>query len=131
MSDIHKVAVIGATGMLGIPVTQALVAAGYAVTALVRNAPSARRVLPPEVALVEADARDGARWRGVVTGGDFHEVTVATLACGAMALSHPRFGGRGVLPPSRVVGPTALFDALAPLGVTWRIGRIDTTRPSR
>jgi len=70
MSDIHKVAVIGATGMLGIPVTKALLEAGFAVTALVRNPQAARRVLPPEVALVEADVRDVDSLRRGLAGQD-------------------------------------------------------------
>ncbi len=66
MSAITKIAVVGATGMLGIPVTAALVEAGFTVTALVRNPQAARRVLPPEVALVEADVRDeGSLQRGL------------------------------------------------------------------
>ncbi len=53
-----KIAVIGATGMLGMPVVSALLRAGFQVTALVRNRESARRVLPPETRLVEADICD-------------------------------------------------------------------------
>jgi uncharacterized protein YbjT (DUF2867 family) len=41
--------------MLGRPLTQELVAAGFAVTALVRNVAQARQLLPPEVALVPGD----------------------------------------------------------------------------
>lgn len=53
-----KIAVIGATGMLGIPVVAGLVEAGYEVTALVRNPENARRVLPAEVRLLKADVAD-------------------------------------------------------------------------
>jgi hypothetical protein len=79
---------------------------------------------PPRFAIVvEADARDGARWRGQVEGGDYHAVTVATLVFAARALASPEFAGRGVLPPSMAVDPSALFDALSPLGVTCRVAR--------
>ncbi len=37
MKPIKKIAMIGATGMLGIPVAIALLEAGFEVTALVRN----------------------------------------------------------------------------------------------
>ncbi len=70
MSDIKKVAVIGATGMLGIPVTRALVAAGFSVTALVRNVEKAKCVLPPEVVLVEADVGDEDSLRRGLAGHD-------------------------------------------------------------
>ncbi|HEX9881065.1 MAG TPA: NmrA family NAD(P)-binding protein [Hyphomicrobium sp.] len=70
MSESHTVAVIGATGMLGIPVTRALVEAGFTVTALVRNPVAAKRVLPPEVALVEADVRDEDSLRRGLAGQD-------------------------------------------------------------
>jgi len=70
VSDIQKVAVIGGTGMLGVPVTQALVAAGYSVTALVRNPEKARRLLPPDVALVEADVSDEDSLRRGLIGQD-------------------------------------------------------------
>ena len=44
MKPIRKIAVIGATGMLGIPVAIALMEAGFEVTALARNVEQARRV---------------------------------------------------------------------------------------
>ena len=68
--DVRKIAVIGATGMLGQPVTRALVAAGFEVTALVRNVTAARRTVPPEVALVHADASDEASLRRGLAGQD-------------------------------------------------------------
>ena len=46
---LKKIAVIGATGMLGIPVVAELVEDGFEVTALVRNPERARRVLPAQV----------------------------------------------------------------------------------
>jgi len=59
-SGIRKIAVIGATGMLGIPVVAALLEAGYEVTALVRNPEKARKVLPAATSIVEADLRDAS-----------------------------------------------------------------------
>jgi uncharacterized protein YbjT (DUF2867 family) len=68
--EVKRIAVIGATGMLGLPVTRALLAAGFEVTALVRDPAAARRVLPPEVALVPADVRDEASLRRGLAGAD-------------------------------------------------------------
>ena len=45
MRPIKKIAMIGATGMLGIPVAIALMEAGFEVTALARNPESARRCI--------------------------------------------------------------------------------------
>ena len=52
MKPIKKIAMIGATGMLGIPVAIALLEAGFEVTALARNPASARRALPAAVSIV-------------------------------------------------------------------------------
>ena len=42
-----KIAVIGATGMLGLPVVVALLELGFEVTALARDPEKARHMLPP------------------------------------------------------------------------------------
>lgn len=70
MTAIRKLAVIGATGMLGAPVTRALAEAGYEVTALVRDVKAARRHLPAPIALVEADVRDEESLRAGLVGQD-------------------------------------------------------------
>lgn len=70
MRAINRVAVIGATGMLGLPVTVALTEAGFAVTALVRNPDAARRVLPEGVEIVAADVRDEESLRRGLQGQD-------------------------------------------------------------
>jgi uncharacterized protein YbjT (DUF2867 family) len=70
MSVIRKIVVIGATGMLGIPVTVALLEAGFEVTALVRKPDEARRVLPAATQIVAADVRDEASLRRGLDGQD-------------------------------------------------------------
>jgi uncharacterized protein YbjT (DUF2867 family) len=70
MRPIKKIAMIGATGMLGIPVALALMEAGFEVTALVRDAERARRVLPAPIALVDADVRDEESLRKGLKGQD-------------------------------------------------------------
>jgi uncharacterized protein YbjT (DUF2867 family) len=67
---IRKIAVIGATGMLGIPVTVALLEAGFEVTALVRKPDEARRVLPAATQIVAADVRDEASLKRGLDGQD-------------------------------------------------------------
>ena len=70
MRPIKKIAMIGATGMLGIPVAIALLEAGFEVTALARNPEGARRALPSAVAIVEADVRDEESLRQGLRGQD-------------------------------------------------------------
>lgn len=70
MRQIKKIAMIGATGMLGIPVAIALMEAGFEVTALVRNPELARRALPAAVVVVKADAGDEASLRSGLAGQD-------------------------------------------------------------
>jgi short subunit dehydrogenase-like uncharacterized protein len=67
---------------------------------------------------VSIDGRDGSRWQSVVEGGDFHDVTSASLAFAARAMAAPGFPGRGVLPPALAVDPQEFFRALQDLGVT-------------
>ena len=70
MNVIRKIAIIGATGMLGIPVTIALLDPGFAVTALVRKPDEAKRMLPAATRIVAADARDEASLKRGLAGQD-------------------------------------------------------------
>jgi uncharacterized protein YbjT (DUF2867 family) len=70
MSKLQKIAVIGATGMLGRPVVTALLDAGFDVTAVVRDAGRAARMLPPAVRLIEADVFDEESLRCAFAGQD-------------------------------------------------------------
>jgi len=70
MNVIRKIAIIGATGMLGIPVTIALLDAGFAVTALARKPDEATRMLPAATRIVAADARDEASLKRGLAGQD-------------------------------------------------------------
>lgn len=53
-----KITVIGATGMIGIPVTKELIKAGYEVTALVRNIDKAKQIFPDNIKFVKGDLND-------------------------------------------------------------------------
>lgn len=52
---IKNILIIGSTGMLGKPVTQELVKAGFNVSALVRNPEKAKKELPTNVKLIKGD----------------------------------------------------------------------------
>src|SRR5262245_22442628 len=67
---LKKIAVIGGTGMLGIPVIGELVKSGLEVTALVRNLDRARRALPAQTKLVQADAADADSLERGLAGQD-------------------------------------------------------------
>jgi uncharacterized protein YbjT (DUF2867 family) len=53
-----NIALIGATGMLGLPVAKKLVDNGFNVTAIVRDVGRASRILPNEIKIVQGDVRD-------------------------------------------------------------------------
>ncbi len=70
MNAIRKIAIIGATGMLGIPVTVALLEAGFVVTALTRKPEEAKRMLPAATRIVGADVRDETSLKRELAGQD-------------------------------------------------------------
>ena len=65
-----KIAIVGATGMLGVPVTKELVKTGFAVTALVRNKAKAEKVLPESIDIVAVDLQDSANLADGLKGMD-------------------------------------------------------------
>jgi hypothetical protein len=65
-----KVVVTGGTGFIGVPLVRALIDAGHAVTALVRDATRAAKTLPPQVTAVEADLETPGAWTSVLDGAD-------------------------------------------------------------
>ena len=67
---LQRIAVIGATGMLGLPVTRALADAGFAVTALVRDPEAARGKLPSGIGTVAGDVRNEGAVAAALAGAD-------------------------------------------------------------
>ncbi len=65
-----KITVFGATGMLGLPVVKELVNAGFEITAMVRDAEKARRVLPENIRLVQGDLKHKADIENALTDAD-------------------------------------------------------------
>lgn len=67
---LKNIAVIGSTGLLGKPVTFALVNAGFTVKALVRNIARAAKELPEEVQFVEGDIKNSVDLEKTFSGCD-------------------------------------------------------------
>ncbi|HVV83528.1 MAG TPA: TIGR01777 family oxidoreductase [Kofleriaceae bacterium] len=63
-----RVVVTGATGLVGRPLVKALVGAGHAVTALVRDAARARTALGDGVDVVAADLENPGAWQASLAG---------------------------------------------------------------
>jgi uncharacterized protein YbjT (DUF2867 family) len=67
---IKNVAFLGATGLLGTPVAQALATAGFNITALVRDPSEAQAKLPPNIRLMPGDMKSSADIKKLLTGND-------------------------------------------------------------
>ena len=65
-----RIAMIGATGLLGKPVALALANAGYEVTALVRDPGPARKTFPREIKIFPGDMRSDSDIKKLLTGHD-------------------------------------------------------------
>lgn len=63
-------AIIGATGMLGQPVVEAFVTAGWQVRILARGAQKARRLFDSSVTVVKGDIKDTSTLRELLHGQD-------------------------------------------------------------
>ena len=72
-----KIAIIGATGMLGQPVTRAFIKAGYAVRLLVRNEEKARAIFGNQAELLRGDLADEASLRKLLEGADWLYLNLA------------------------------------------------------
>lgn len=65
-----RIAIIGATGMLGKPVVETFINQGYTVTALVRNLSQAKSSLPGNVRLIQGNIRDKEDIRHLLAESD-------------------------------------------------------------
>ena len=102
MNPIRKIAIIGATGMLGIPVTVALLDAGFAVTALSRKPDEARRMLPAATQIVAADARDEGSLKRGLAGQDALYLNLSIAPTERRATSTPSSRGSSTSSRPRV-----------------------------
>ena len=85
--------------------------------------PASSNPAPPRddrsfMVVAEVHAVSGSVGRAAASGGNFHEVTAAILAQGALWLSAGSVVA-GVHSPATAFEPHALLDALASEGVTW------------
>jgi uncharacterized protein YbjT (DUF2867 family) len=67
---IKTIGVIGSTGLIGKPVTQCLVNAGFTVHALVRTPQQAKRILPPDVKIIRGDIKNRNDLHAFIKGLD-------------------------------------------------------------
>ena len=75
---IRSIAVVGATGMLGAPVTKVLKQSGYSVTAVVRNMQKAQQKLGAGFYLSKGDLKDTRSLRTAFTDVDFVYLSLST-----------------------------------------------------
>ena len=66
----RKITIIGATGLLGLPITKELVRKGTAVKAVVRDVEKAKSVLPENVEIVYGDVSDKASLQTALAGSE-------------------------------------------------------------
>ena len=78
MNTIQTIAVVGATGMLGAPVTKVLKQKGYSVTAVIRDMQKAQRKLGAEIHLLKGDLSDKGSLRTAFADVDFVYLSLST-----------------------------------------------------
>jgi uncharacterized protein YbjT (DUF2867 family) len=75
---IKKICVIGCTGMIGIPVTKELAAAGFEVKALVRDPEKAAKIFSADVQLVTGDLNNPLSLEFAMMGTDAAYINIST-----------------------------------------------------
>ena len=76
--------------------------------------------MPPRFTIaVKTQGKDGSTGGALAEGGDFHRVTAATLAWGALRLLERDHQAGGVLAPSMAFDPESLLNGLRVEGVRW------------
>jgi uncharacterized protein YbjT (DUF2867 family) len=109
MSGNKLVAFIGATGMLGKPTAEALLAAGFNVRAVCRDPNKACKVLPIEMDIVAGDVRDITQLAKAFAGVDVIYLNLATQPDEKHAAFHPETDGlRNVIAAAKQAGVTRI-----------------------
>lgn len=88
-----KITVIGATGMIGIPVTNELIKAGFEVTALVRNIEKAKLIFPTGVNFVKGDIQNKSQISEVLKNTDAVYINISTTANDKQNEFNPEMNG--------------------------------------
>jgi uncharacterized protein len=111
-----KIVITGATGFIGVPLVKALVGAGHAVTALVRDPARAKAKLGAAVECIQADLEADGPWWSALDGAD----AVAHLA--GEPIGGKRWDARQkqILRDSRVESTRTLVEAIGKLPAARR-----------
>jgi len=88
-----KITVIGATGMIGIPVTNELIRAGFEVTALVRSVEKAKQIFPAGVNFVQGDIQNTNDISKALINADAVYINISTTANDKQNEFNPEIGG--------------------------------------
>jgi uncharacterized protein YbjT (DUF2867 family) len=88
-----KITVIGATGMIGIPVTNELIRTGFEVTALVRNIEKAKQIFPTGVNFVKGDIQNLNEISNALKNADAVYINISTTANDKQNEFNPEIGG--------------------------------------
>jgi len=105
-----KIAVIGATGLLGKPVTIALANAGFEVTALVRDTVTARKTFSKKVTIFPGDMRSDSDLKKFVQGHDKIYLSLSVKQAEKKTDWHAESDGiRTLLPIAKAAGINRIF----------------------
>lgn len=88
-----KITVIGATGMIGVPVTRELLKAGFEITALVRNIEKAAQIFPQGVKFVKGDLDDPKSIATALEGAEGLYINISTRAEDKVDQFNPEMNG--------------------------------------
>jgi len=90
---VKRITVIGATGMIGIPVTKELIKAGFEVTALVRNIEKAKQFFPAGVNFVRGNIQNKNEISEALKNANAVYINISTTANDKENEFNPEMGG--------------------------------------
>lgn len=88
-----KIAIVGATGMIGIPVTKELIKGGFEITALVRDVNKAKNIFPHGVVFVKGDLNDKSSLAEALKNSDGLYINISTKDSDKEDEFNPETGG--------------------------------------
>jgi len=105
-----KIAILGATGLLGKPVTLTLANAGYEVTVLVRDPALARKIFPKEVKIFPGDMRSDTDLQKFLKGHDKLHLNLSIKQTEKRSDWHSESNGlKSLLPIAQEAGIQRIF----------------------
>lgn len=90
---IKKITVIGATGMIGTPVTKELIKAGFEITAFVRNIEKEKHIFPSGVHFVQGDLKSKADIAEAIKDADAVYISISSGPNDTENRFNPEVGG--------------------------------------